>query len=133
MTHINETRRVGDAAGLGELSSVGTGDDPKIPPTHEVAQAKNRPSAAVAAALKRSKQRQRDRLLDIKRGSLWTVAITARGWIDSLLWALEEPEYDAIFDSAKPFIEHARAIAKLVNDFESERQSSAPRQGEMQP
>jgi hypothetical protein len=77
------------------------------------------PSAAVAQAIRRARERA---LLDVKRGSLWTIAMTARGWLDGVLWTLEEERYDEVHDTGKEFVEHARAVAKLLNDFERSRQ-----------
>jgi hypothetical protein len=119
----SETRRAGDAAGLGDDAFPGGNCNSELTPKAHVAQAKNLPSAAVGAALKRAQQRQRDHLLDIKRGSLWTVAAMARDHLDSVLWSLEQPEFDEVFPCAKVFVEHAKSVAKLANDFESERQA----------
>ena len=83
----------------------------------------------VAAALMRAEQRQRDCLLDIKRGSLWTVAAVARDHLDSVLWSLEQPQFDQVFPCAEAFVEHARAVAKLANDFENERRAIAGQTG----
>jgi hypothetical protein len=77
----------------------------------------------------RAEQRQRDCLLDIKRGSLWTVAAVARDHLDSVLWSLEQPQFDQVFPCAEAFVEHARAVAKLANDFESERRALAGQTG----
>jgi hypothetical protein len=74
----------------------------------------------VAAAVKRHRERL---LLDIKRGSLWTVAAAARCHLDGILWSLEEAQFDEVFPCAEAFVEHARAVAKLANDFESERRA----------
>ena len=47
----------------------------------------------------------------------------ARDHLDSVLWSLEQPEFDEVFPCAKVFVEHAKSVAKLANDFESERQA----------
>jgi hypothetical protein len=87
---------------------------------------------AVAAAIKRAKQRQLDQARHQTGVSLAHKHDGARLPRFTVV-ALEETEYDAVFDSAKPFIEHARAVAKLANDFESERQAGAARQQEGAP
>ena len=52
-----------------------------------------------------------------------SVAAMARDHLDSVLWSLEQPEFDEVFPCAKVFVEHAKSVAKLANDFESERQA----------
>ena len=79
----------------------------------------------IAAA---AQKQARERLLDIKRGSLWTVATWASAHLDSLLSSLEDDERDEIFPCAKAFVEHARAVAALANDFEAERNKRGGRQ-----
>ena len=79
----------------------------------------------IAAA---AQKQARERLLDIKRGSLWTVATWASAYLDSLLSSLEDDERDEIFPCAKAFVEHARAVAALVTDFEAERKRGRRRQ-----
>jgi hypothetical protein len=90
---------------------------------------KQAPSAAVTQAIRRA---QESSLLDIKRGSLWTIAMTARGWLDGILWTLEEERYDEVHDTGKEFVEHARAVVKLLNDFERSRQAIAQQWGTRQ-
>jgi len=108
------------------ILDCGEASDPTITRLESVLQV---PSPAVAAALMRAEQRQRDYLLDIKRGSLWTVAAVARDHLDSVLWSLEQPQFDQVFPCAEAFVEHARAVAKLANDFENERRAIAGQTG----
>jgi hypothetical protein len=126
MTSQMQTPATGGVAGALRSSSFRGADALEIPQTAPITQEF---SATVAAALMRAEQRQRDCLLDIKRGSLWTVAAVARDHLDSVLWSLEQPQFDQVFPCAEAFVEHARAVAKLANDFENERRAIAGQTG----
>jgi hypothetical protein len=75
---------------------------------------------AVAAAIERAKQR----LLAIKRRSLWSLANMAGASHDALIEALENEDDEEIIERGKGFIENARGFAKLLGDFRDEREAS---------
>jgi hypothetical protein len=82
-------------------------------------QEKNRPSIAVAAAIKRAKLR----LLVIKRASLFNISAEASALLDEVMYSLEDSDDESFFEHVKIFIENARAIGKLANDFRETREA----------
>jgi len=71
---------------------------------------------------------QKQALLNINLGSIWSIAITADAYLADLVSLIEDGEFDEIFPCAKAFVEHVRAIAVLVTDFEAERNKRGGRQ-----
>jgi hypothetical protein len=78
-----------------------------------------RPSVAVAAAIRRTKLR----LLVIKRASLFNISAEASARLDEVMRSLEESDDESFFAHVKIFIENARAIGKLANDFRDTREA----------
>ena len=84
------------------------------------AQAQIERSPAITAAIQRAKQR----LLGIKRGSLWTITDEASARLDEVKQSLEDSDDEAMLAHGKRFIENARAFAKLLRDFRDTRRAS---------
>jgi hypothetical protein len=101
-------------------SSCLAADGSEFNPNPDLSQGKNRPSAAVAAAI----QRQKLRLLAIKRSSLSSLASMAGASLDSLMEALENRDDEATLEHCKRFLENARGFARLLADFRNEWEAS---------
>jgi len=104
---------------LSETSFL-AGDASENAPKLVTAQAENRPSAAVAAAIDRAKQR----LLGIKRSSIASLANMASTRLDFTLEAIENVDDVEMIENGKRFLESARAFAKLLGDFRDEMEAS---------
>jgi hypothetical protein len=117
--HYSNERPPSAKGGLSETSYF-AGDGTENTKTPIRGQEKNRPSAAVAAAIERNHKR----LLAIKRGSIWSLANMAGASHDALMEALENCDDEEIIERGKDFIEDSRGFAKLLANFRDTREAN---------
>jgi aspartate aminotransferase-like enzyme len=79
-------------------------------------------SSDALAPAARAEQAEFERLLEIKRGSIFRVGCGAYAQLEDMLGALEIADDELAWYHCKSAVSHVRAVAKLVNDlFETRR------------
>jgi hypothetical protein len=72
---------------------------------------------------KQGPREAKERLLAIKRESLWNIGSTADAHLRLMLGSLEINDDEAAFHHARHAVENARAVARLVKDLRESREA----------
>ncbi len=72
---------------------------------------------------KQGPREAKERLLAIKRESLWNIGSTADAHLRLMLGSLEINDDEAAFHHARHAVENARAVARLVKDLRDSREA----------